>query len=98
MAKEPKTKEQFLNRMLMSDFSGDIRDLAADRNVQIRRVSANVLDLHFLASDQHFQLVVRKPRSEEQIAKMNAKREAKTAGKGARSKKAPAAKTAATAH
>jgi len=61
MSKEPKTKEQFLNRMLMSDFSGDIRDLAADRNIQIKRASANVLDLTFLASGQHFQLVIRKP-------------------------------------
>lgn len=95
MSKEPKTKEQFLNRMLMSDFSGDIRDLAADRNIQIKRASANVLDLTFLASGQHFQLVIRKPRSPEMIAAMEAKKAAKLAGaaapKPSRSKKAPAA-------
>lgn len=92
MSKEPKTKEQFLNRMLMSDFSGDIRDLAADRNITLKRTSANKLELTFQASGQKFELVVRKPRSPEQIAKMLAKKLAKAgAGKSGRgSRKAPA--------
>lgn len=93
MAKEPKTKAQFVDRMLMSDFSGDLRDLAADRNVAIRRVTDNVLELAFQGSGRKFQLVVRKPRTPEQIAAMNAKREAKAGGvtRKATKRKAPSA-------
>ena len=98
MSKEPKTKEQFLNRMLMSDFSGDIRDLAADRNITLRRASANVLDLTFNTTGQHFQLVVRKPRTPEQIAAAEAKREAKGKGRRAPAKKPGATKQPAAAH
>lgn len=92
MSKEPKTKEQFLNRMLSIDFTGDIRDLAADRNITLKRTSANKLALTFQSSGQTFELVVRKPRSPEQIAKMLAKKLAKAgAGKSGRgSRKAPA--------
>ena len=90
MAKEPKTKEQFLNRMLMTDFSGDIRDLATDRNIQLKRTSANKLELTFLSSGQKFELIVRKPRSPEQIAKMNEKRTAKAGGGKKPGRKTPA--------
>lgn len=68
--RDPRTKEEFLNRLLSYDFSGDIRDLAIDRNLIIKRAGANVLDLHFPASDQHFQLVVRKPRTEEALERL----------------------------
>lgn len=94
MSKEPKTKEQFLNRMLSIDFSGDIRDLAADRGVTLKRLSGNKLELRFEQSGQVFELVVRKPRSPEQIANMLAKKLQKTAGAQDGGRKAAAKKTA----
>lgn len=88
MAKAPKTKAQFVDRMLMADFSGDIRDLFPNREVKITRLSANVLDIYDINNQRHFNLVIRRPRSEEQINAAQAKREAKAAGKSMPRKRA----------
>lgn len=62
--RDPKTKEDLLDRMTRIDFSGDLRDLGADHNVQLKRLKRHVLRLVFPTTGQSFDLTVHKPRSE----------------------------------
>lgn len=59
--KDPKTKEQLLDRMLSFDFDGDIRHLGAE-TATIVRTGANRLELTFPASGVTFELEVHRPR------------------------------------
>lgn len=59
--KDPKTKEQLLDRMLSFDFNGDIRHLG-EETASIVRTGANKLELTFPASGVTFELEVHRPR------------------------------------
>lgn len=66
--RDPRTKEDFLNRMFSFDFSGDIRQLG-ERTATLERTSANKALVTFPASDTTFELVIRKPRAFAKTAK-----------------------------
>lgn len=59
--RDPRTKEEFLDRMLSFDFDGDIRHLGVEP-ATIQRMGPNALRLKFPDSDQVFDLTVHKPR------------------------------------
>lgn len=59
--RDPRTKEEFLDRMLSFDFDGDIRHLGVEA-ATIQRLGPNALRLKFPDSDQVFDLTVHKPR------------------------------------
>lgn len=61
MHSDPKTKEQFLDRVLSYDFEGDFSEIGQER-AQIRRTSPHRFMVKFPASGQHFEVVIRKPR------------------------------------
>lgn len=67
---DPKTKEDFLDRMLSFDFDGDIRHLGVEP-ATIQRLGPNALRLKFPDSDQVFDLTVHKPR---EFAKVRAEK------------------------
>lgn len=79
--KDPTTKQNFLDRMMSRDFSGDLADLAVNRDLRYERVKPNVISLRFGDSGQTFEMVIRKPRSPEALAAMRAKAAGKTVGK-----------------
>lgn len=58
--KDPKTKEELLNRMLSYDFSGDLRDLGF--KAQIERVDRHMVRIIFPYTGKTYELVVRMPR------------------------------------
>jgi hypothetical protein len=60
--KDPKTKSDFIDRMMSREFSGDLRDLAVNQDLRMERAKPNVLSLHFGTSGQDFEMVIRKPR------------------------------------
>lgn len=62
--RDPKTKEDIINRLTSTDFSGDLRDLAKDRNMQMQRIKRHVLRLKFIDSGREFDLTIHKPRGE----------------------------------
>ena len=66
--RDPKTKADLLDRMMMRDFTGDIMDLAEGRNLRLVRVKPHVLRLIFLTSGEQFDLTVHKPRQGEAVA------------------------------
>lgn len=59
--RDPKTKEDILNRMLSYDFDGDIRHLG-EEPAQITRTGAHTLRLTFPASGRVFDVSVHRPR------------------------------------
>ena len=61
MRNDPRTKEQFVDRMLSYDFDGDFTDLGATR-AKLRRISAHKFHVDFPATGQRYEIVVRKPR------------------------------------
>lgn len=61
---DPKTKEDLLDRMMRRDFTGDLADLAEDRNLRMERVRPHIIRLHFGASGKTYDLTVHKPRPE----------------------------------
>ena len=61
MYTDPKTKEQFMDRILSLDFDGDFTELGAYR-AKLRRIAPNKFSLDFPATGQNYELVVRKPR------------------------------------
>lgn len=71
--RDPKTKADFIDRMMSYDFDGDIRHLGAV-NATIHRVKPHVIRLRFPDTGKEFELAVRLPRSEEAKQKMRAKR------------------------
>lgn len=62
--RDPKTKEDLLDRMMRRDFSGDLADLAEGRNLQMERIRPHVIRLKFGATGKTFDLTVHKPRPE----------------------------------
>lgn len=60
--KDPKTKAQLLDRMMSYDFSGDIHDLAAGRDLSLERIKPNAVRLKF-GGGSSFDLTVHKPRT-----------------------------------
>lgn len=59
--RDPRTKEELLDRMLSFDFDGDIRNLGAEP-ASISRQSPHVLLLTFPASNTVFELSIHRPR------------------------------------
>lgn len=87
--REPRTKQELLSRLLSMDFSGDLRTLSPS-GAQLKRVAPNRLEVVLPTSGKKFELVVRRPKSEEHLTKLRAK-----LAKGAAKKngaKAPLAK------
>lgn len=61
--RDPRTKQELLDRMMSFDFDGDIRHLGAE-DAQLKRLAPNRVELRFPASDRTFELSVRIPRTE----------------------------------
>lgn len=61
MHTDPKTKEQFVDRILSYDFDGDFTSLGVYR-AQLVRLSPNKFALTFPATGQLYELTVKKPR------------------------------------
>lgn len=66
--RDPRTKEELLDRMLSFDFDGDIRHLGVE-TASIVRVSPNTLRLSFPDSGVTFELEVHRPREFSQAAR-----------------------------
>lgn len=64
MTSDPKTKEQFLNRILSYDFDGNFGSLGEGR-ITVSRIAPNKIAIRFPATGQYYELVVRKPRVQE---------------------------------
>ena len=62
MHTDPRTKEQFLNRILSYDFDGDLANLGESKAV-ISRTAPNKVGVIFPTTGQTYELVVRKPRA-----------------------------------
>lgn len=73
----PRTKTEFLNRILSIDFNGDLRDLFPEGVNVERSRGHSVMLVAKNDPDARFQIVVRKPRTEEQLAAMREKQTAK---------------------
>lgn len=73
----PRTKTEFLNRILSIDFNGDLRDLFPEGVNVERSRGHSVMLVAKNDPDARFQIVVRKPRTEEQLAAMREKQSAK---------------------
>ncbi len=71
--RDPKTKADFIDRIMSYDFDGDIRHLGV-QNAIIHRVRPHVIRLRFPDTGKEFELAVRLPRSEEAKQKMRSKR------------------------
>jgi hypothetical protein len=65
--RDPRTKEEFLDRILRFDFDGDIRNIGAEP-ATIVRTGANALLLTFPESGVTFELSVHRPREFSQAA------------------------------
>lgn len=59
--RDPRTKEEFLDRMLSYDFDGDIRHLGVGE-ATIQRASANSVWVRFPTSERDYLLTIRLPR------------------------------------
>lgn len=66
--RDPRTKEELLDRMLSYDFDGDIRHLGVEP-ASIVRVGPNTLRLSFPDSGTVFELSVHRPREFSQAAR-----------------------------
>lgn len=86
---DPRTKEDFLDRMMARDFSGDLADLAAGRKLGLERLKPHVIRLRFGDSGKVFDLTIHKPRSEAPatIAKLKTKQAVSKKRAGARRRK-----------
>lgn len=66
--RDPRTKEELLDRMLSFDFDGDIRNLGVEPAMLVR-TKANALNLVFPSTGTIFELVIRRPRKlEKEVA------------------------------
>lgn len=61
--RDPRSKEELLDRMMSFDFDGDIRHLGSEP-ARITRLSPNRIALTFPASDRTYELSVHIPRTE----------------------------------
>lgn len=71
--RDPRTKEELLDRMLRFDFDGDIRNVGAEP-ATIVRDKANALLLKFPHSGVVFELSVHRPREYAQVARASEER------------------------
>lgn len=62
-SRDPRTKEELLDRMLSRDFDGDITHIGAEQ-ASLIRTAPNKLLLSFPASGRTYELVARLPRKE----------------------------------
>lgn len=83
--REPRTKAEFMQRVLSYDFSGDIRTLSPE-GARITRTGTNRLEVLMPMSGIRFELVVRRPRSEEYLEKARTQR-AEGASRGLKKRK-----------
>lgn len=60
--KDPKTKADVIDRMMSRDFSGDLADLAVDRNLKLLRIKPHVMRMKFGHSGEQFDLTIHKTR------------------------------------
>lgn len=79
--RDPKTKEQLLDRMLSYDFDGDIRHLGEEPATIVRQ-GPNSLLLTFPASGVTFELSVHRPREFAQVSRREAAEPRTFAGHG----------------
>lgn len=70
--RDPRTKEDILDRMTRIDFNGDLRTLGAE-GVRLERIKRHVLRIVF-AGGAKYDLTIHKPRPEATLAKMALKR------------------------
>lgn len=61
--RDPRTKEDFLDRILRYDFDGDIRAIGSEP-ARIERTAANTLRLTFPATGTTYEISVHRPRDE----------------------------------
>lgn len=61
--RDPRTKEELLDRILRFDFEGDIRQIGAE-TARITRLGPNRLQLEFPKSGVTFELSIHRPREE----------------------------------
>jgi hypothetical protein len=61
--RDPRTKEEVLDRMLSYDFDGDVRNVGAEQ-ARLTRTAANKLLLTFPATGITYELEVHRPRAE----------------------------------
>lgn len=63
----PRTKRELRDKILSYGFSGDFRELAPDpKQVRIRPIGSNAIEVDFLDADLGYQIVIRRPRGENQ--------------------------------
>lgn len=60
--KDPKTKADLIDRMMSRDFTGDLADLAVDRDLKLQRIKPHVMRLKFGHSGEEFDLTIHKTR------------------------------------
>jgi hypothetical protein len=72
--KDPVRKQDLLDKIMARDFSGDINDLAVNRDLRIERVHPHVIKLTFGVSGRSFELGIRKPRGPRPIKVTQSKR------------------------
>lgn len=65
--RDPKTKEELLDRMLRYDFEGDIRDTGAEK-ATLKRMGPNRLQLQFPRTGKIFELSIHLPRGLRDLA------------------------------
>ncbi len=82
MAKrDPRTKEEIVNRILSLDFTGNLKDVFKDPElVKLQRLQPHIVRL-VTSSGEKFDLTIHKRRTEESNKKLRAARAAKKAGK-----------------
>lgn len=61
--RDPRTKEDFLDRLLRYDFDGDIRNIGAEP-ARVERTAANTLRLTFPDTGTTYEISVHRPREE----------------------------------
>lgn len=62
--KDPESKADLINKIMARDFSGNLEDLAANKDLEIVRIAPNAVRLRFGTSGKQFDLIVKMPRSE----------------------------------
>lgn len=70
--REPRTKQELLSRILSMDFSGDLRTLSPS-GAQLKRTAPNKLEVVLPTSGKRFEIVIRRPKSEEHLTSLRAK-------------------------
>lgn len=59
---DPQTKQELLDRLLREDFNGDLRSLAKDGALKIKRLKPHILKIRFEKSKKEYLLEIHKER------------------------------------